>query len=219
MRRRRGARHPSSPTDSQDQPPARQEGHRREEGGGGAEPRESSRSTSALGGHPARRRRIHRLRVLPAQLGAEDGSRSEQARLEAEKARLQNIFKKRDELQKKREDLDRKIGIIKDLKSKQGGPVRLLDEIPRNLPDYVWFSTVSESQPGDVIDGFALNANKVADFVDNLKRIRPLHHRGRPPYDTAQGQVTFHSTTQFVVEVPVPGAAAAPATTRRTGAR
>ena len=95
----------------------------------------------------------------------------------------------------------------------------MLDEISKNLPDYVWFSTITESSPQQlVIGGFALNANKVADFVDNLKRSSHFNILDGPRYSTNLGQVTFNLTTQFVLEAPPPAAPGQPATTAQTGA-
>ena len=93
---------------------------------------------------------------------------NEKRSLEREKQELQPIIKKKEELEKKRDLLDRKIKIITDLRKRQQGPVRLLDEISKNLPDYVWLTSLTEQDFNVSIEGNALNPAKLSDFVDNL---------------------------------------------------
>jgi len=135
---------------------------------------------------------------------------NKQSELEAEKKRLEPILKKKADLQREKELLDRKINIIKELKSKQRFPVQLLDELSRNMPEYVWLTSVSEDNLLLRISGSALNANKVADFVDSLQsegRVPPANcghfcipPDGQPSYSQQPGSVTFTMTVQFQPE-------------------
>ena len=145
---------------------------------------------------------------------------NEKASLEQEKERLKDIFKKKDDLQKRRELLDRKIAVIKELKAKQLGPVKLLDELSKDLPEYVWFQSVSETNVKDTfsIEGFALNANKVADFVENLQKSERFVVTEGPHYNNLSGQVAFRLTTVFMLTpTPTPGQAVTTAATGGAG--
>jgi type IV pilus assembly protein PilM len=138
---------------------------------------------------------------------------NKQTELETEKRRLEPILAKKKALQEEKELLDRKINIIKELKAKQLYPVRLLDELSRNLPEYVWFTSLRQSQQTVMLDGGALNANKVADFLEALKssgRIPPascghfcVPPNGEPSYAQAGGSVTFKLTVNFQPDPPV----------------
>jgi len=125
----------------------------------------------------------------------------EKATLEQEKKRLEPILAEKAELEKKREALDRKIKIIRELKGQQRGPVMLFDELSKNLPEYVWLQSMQESNFQLQLAGFALNANKVADFVENLDR-SGLFVVGAPNYTRVKSsdgrdQVSFRLTAEF----------------------
>src|SRR5690242_19713081 len=70
---------------------------------------------------------------------------SEIARAEAEKQRLQAIIKKGEEYKAKKDLLQRKIALVSQLKRNQSGPVHLLDEISKQLPDFLWLDSMNES--------------------------------------------------------------------------
>ena len=53
------------------------------------------------------------------------------------------MIAKLDELQKQKASLERKIGLINQLKSQQDLAVRIMDELSRSLPDWVWLNEVS----------------------------------------------------------------------------
>ena len=122
---------------------------------------------------------------------------NEKAELEREKQKLQPIIKKKEELERKRQELDRKIGIIKDLKKRQQGPVRMLDALSRNLPDDVWFSEMSERDFQISIKGNARNPNKLADFIDNLVHSGSFQSVELSQYTEATGSVSFLITAHF----------------------
>ncbi len=64
---------------------------------------------------------------------------------------------------------EEKIAIIEQLRKNQVGPVRLLDELSRNLPDRVWLISLSE-QAGKVdLEGKAVTNAEIVDFINNLK--------------------------------------------------
>jgi type IV pilus assembly protein PilN len=86
-----------------------------------------------------------------------------------EKSKYQYVIAKLDEIQKQKADLERKIGLINLLKSQQDLAVRVMDELSRGLPEWVWLNEVSTDSKNIQIRGNALSNNLVADFIANLE--------------------------------------------------
>lgn len=93
--------------------------------------------------------------------------------LEIELQRLQKagVEKLDKEHKRKKKELETKIDVIWDLKSRQAGPVHLLDGMSRGLPDRVWLSSMEESAKGVRIKGYAYTNVDVARFMTNLERM------------------------------------------------
>src|SRR5262245_14134549 len=88
---------------------------------------------------------------------------------EATKQRLQAIKKQVDELQAKEETLRLKVKLIEDLKAAQGGPVHMLDEISKALPDFVWLASME--QTGERVK-FAGQSNSLASIAEFMSRLQ-----------------------------------------------
>jgi Tfp pilus assembly protein PilN len=88
---------------------------------------------------------------------------------DAELARLAEIRKKMDEYTKQKDLLERKVNLITQLKKNQQVPVHLLDQISRNLPDFLWLDNMRQDPNNHlVITGKATTYNAVADFYNRL---------------------------------------------------
>lgn len=88
---------------------------------------------------------------------------------DAELARLSEIHKKMDEYTKQKDLLERKVNLITQLKKNQQVPVHLLDQISRNLPDFLWLDNLHQDANNHlVITGKATTYNAVADFYNRL---------------------------------------------------
>ena len=88
---------------------------------------------------------------------------------DAELARLAEIQKKMDEYTKQKDLLERKVNLITQLKKNQQVPVHLLDQISRNLPDFLWLENLRQDPNNRlVITGKATTYNAVADFYNRL---------------------------------------------------
>jgi type IV pilus assembly protein PilN len=90
------------------------------------------------------------------------------ARLEAD--RLKSIIEEVKGYEDKKKNLEEKINLINQLKTNQKGPVRLMDEISKSLPDLVWLSGLEMSGNNIVMRGRTLAIPAVATYVENLKR-------------------------------------------------
>ena len=88
---------------------------------------------------------------------------------EAEAQKLEAIIKEVAEFEKRKASLQQRIDLINQLKQNQKGPVRIMDQISRDLPDLVWLDTM-EVAAGDIsIAGRGLNPNAIALFIENIK--------------------------------------------------
>lgn len=90
------------------------------------------------------------------------------ARLEAD--RLKSIIEEVKEFEDKKSSLEAKIQLINNLKTNQKGPVRLMDEISRALPDLVWLTQLDYSGDQILMKGKTLSPNAVAAYLTNLKK-------------------------------------------------
>jgi type IV pilus assembly protein PilN len=90
------------------------------------------------------------------------------ARLEAD--RLRSIIEEVKEYEDKKASLEAKIQLINALKTNQKGPVRLMDEISKALPDLVWLTVLDVSANQITMRGKTLSPNAVATYLENLKK-------------------------------------------------
>jgi type IV pilus assembly protein PilN len=83
--------------------------------------------------------------------------------------KLKKIVAEVEQFKKDKQIYEQKIKIIKDLEALQSGPVHVLDELSLNVPDKLWFRTLS--MKGDVLtlSGLAFANISIVDFVNNLK--------------------------------------------------
>lgn len=85
--------------------------------------------------------------------------------LNALKAKVKEV----ENYEKNKKSYEEKIGIIEQLRKNQTGPVRLLDELSRGLPDRVWLTSLTE-QAGNVdLEGRAVTNAEVVEYINNLK--------------------------------------------------
>jgi len=131
------------------------------------------------------------------------------ARLEAE--RLKSIIEEVKGYEDKKASLEAKIKLINDLKTNQKGPVRLMDEISKALPDLVWLTSLDVSGNQISMKGRTMSPNAISTFLENLKKspffaepvFRNLQQEGAVP-----GLHVWEMTLTFI---PAPAASAAPA--------
>jgi type IV pilus assembly protein PilN len=92
-------------------------------------------------------------------------------RAKEEVARLKSIIDEVKGYEEKKKSLEAKIALIKNLKNNQTGPVRLMDEISKALPDLVWLTEMSISGDNQLtLRGKTLSPNAVATYLENLKK-------------------------------------------------
>jgi type IV pilus assembly protein PilN len=96
--------------------------------------------------------------------------REERTKAQAELKRLEDIRKKADAFKTQKELLERKINLITELKKKQAVPVHILDQVSRNLPEFMWLESLTASANAINIVGKATTYNAVSNLYDNLRK-------------------------------------------------
>jgi type IV pilus assembly protein PilN len=92
-------------------------------------------------------------------------------KLQAEKTRLEVIRSDYERFSRQKELLQKRIGIIEGLKAKQAGPMQLLDTIATMVThtDMLWLTNFDQAGQKITIEGVALSAKAVADFLTQLR--------------------------------------------------
>jgi type IV pilus assembly protein PilN len=92
-----------------------------------------------------------------------------QAQRETEAKKLESIIAEVEDYQRRKDSLQNRIDLINQLKANQKGPVRIMDQISRDLPDLVWLDNMTIDAGRVSIAGRGLNPNAIALFIENIK--------------------------------------------------
>ena len=88
---------------------------------------------------------------------------------QAEAQKLEKVIKDVEDFQRQKDNLQKRIDLINQLKQNQKGPVRVMDQISRDLPDLVWLDKMDMTGSRIALNGRGLNPNAIALFVQNIK--------------------------------------------------
>ena len=93
--------------------------------------------------------------------------------VEAEKEvkELEPYIKEVEAYKAKKTELERKVQVINQLKTNQRGPVQIMDQVSRALPELLWLTKMDVTPTTITISGEAFNTNAVANFIENLDRV------------------------------------------------
>ena len=86
-----------------------------------------------------------------------------------ETARLQNVILQVQQFEARRAQLQQRVTLIEELRKGQTGPVHLLDEVSKNLPDAMWLVELKQTANDIVIDGRCISLTALSDFVSALE--------------------------------------------------
>ncbi len=86
-----------------------------------------------------------------------------------EAARLQTLILQVKQFETRKAQLQERVALIEDLRRGQPGPVHLLDEISRSLPDLLWLSEIKQTGKELTISGRCTALPALSDFVGNLE--------------------------------------------------
>jgi Tfp pilus assembly protein PilN len=132
--------------------------------------------------------------------------------LQQEKARLQAIIARVNEFERKLEELKRREELIETLKREREGPVRMLDDLSAQLPDFVWLTSLTQGAGNVTISGMASSYVSIADYIQKLEESD--YFRNVELIDARRGReefTNFQLRTQTVTPQPAaPAAGEAP---------
>ena len=135
---------------------------------------------------------------------------AEMEELRATVAELEEIIREVERFEQRKAELEHKIQVITDLRNNQRGPVHIMDQVSRALPDFLWLDRMNVNAAMVDIQGKAFTTSSVANFIENLDSVAEFQE----PYlrnATWQGQVydfqvSFNYTPVPVARPPAEGA-------------
>lgn len=106
--------------------------------------------------------------------GIVDDLQDQIKKAQADLKRYEELAKQVDKFQADKKRLEEKIKIIQTLVASQGGPVKLLDELSRALPNDMWLTGMNRSGKKLDLSGIAFSNFSVANFMTSLSQISAL---------------------------------------------
>jgi type IV pilus assembly protein PilN len=93
------------------------------------------------------------------------------AAAQAETARLHTVIQQVQQFEQRRAQLQQRVALIEELRRNQTGPVHMLDQISRALPEMLWLIGLKQgTDPNEVfIDGRSTSLTGLSDYVANLE--------------------------------------------------
>jgi type IV pilus assembly protein PilN len=148
------------------------------------------------------------------------GNKAEEiAVAEAEVKELEAVIKEVEQYKARKAELERKIAVINDLKENQRGPVQIMDEVSKAVPELLWLVNMDVTNTNISLRGSAFNTSAIANLIDNLDRVEAFQEPVLQDTTQRQGQgartevydfrLTFPYS--FKKPAPAPGEGAAPA--------
>lgn len=86
-----------------------------------------------------------------------------------ERQRLQNVIQQVQQFEARRAQLQQRVSLIEQLRKDQTGPVQLLDQISRALPEGMWLTSLRQTGTELLIEGRCTSLNGLSDFVSGLE--------------------------------------------------
>lgn len=85
--------------------------------------------------------------------------------VDQELATMADVVGQRNEFEARGDELGRRVALIEDLREGQGGPVRMLDQVSRALPEGVWLDELRQEGDEVTLGGRATGLTGLSDFV------------------------------------------------------
>jgi type IV pilus assembly protein PilN len=92
------------------------------------------------------------------------------ANAQQESQRLRTAIAQVQKFDEQRAQLQQRVTLIEQLRRGQSGPVHMLDEISRSLPDQLWLTQLEQKGSDLTVEGRCLAFTSLSDFVGNLDR-------------------------------------------------
>lgn len=95
---------------------------------------------------------------------------SDIAAAERETARLKTILTQVAQFESQKQQLQQRVSLIEELRKGQTGPVHLVDQLSRAMPEMLWLTSLSQDGGEITVDGRCTTLTALSDFVSNLER-------------------------------------------------
>jgi type IV pilus assembly protein PilN len=135
------------------------------------------------------------------------------AKGDAETQQLRSVLVQVQKFEARKAQLQQRVSLIEQLRRGQTGPVHVLDEISRAIPDRLWLTEITQKDAEFKIDGMTTSLQELSTFVANLESSRWF----RKPVDIVDSQAQnekdaelFKFTVKATFNDPDAHAAAAP---------
>ena len=112
-------------------------------------------------------------------------------------AELQQYIQQVDEAEAKEAALVQKIDVITDLKNKQSGPVEVMDEVSKALPELLWVDRLDQQGSTFTLSGRAFNDQAVSNFLANLDAVPEFEEPFLRDMQRPSGSDVFNYTINF----------------------
>lgn len=86
-----------------------------------------------------------------------------------ETQRLQSIIQQVAQFESRRAQLQQRVTLIEELRKGQTGPVHLLDQISRALPEAMWLTSLQQAGSDITLEGRCMSLNSLSDFISALE--------------------------------------------------
>ncbi len=108
------------------------------------------------------------------------------AKGEIETQQLRSVLAQVQKFEARKAQLQQRVSLIEQLRRGQNGPVHLLDEISKAIPDRLWLTEMAQKGDDFVITGMTTSLTGLSDFVGNLENSSWF----KKPIDIVDSQVS-----------------------------
>jgi type IV pilus assembly protein PilN len=104
---------------------------------------------------------------------------------ERETQQLRSVLAQVQKFEARKAQLQQRVSLIEELRRGQGGPVHVLDEISKAIPERLWLTALDQKGEEFKLDGMTTSMTGLADFVANLETSKWF----KKPVDIIDSQV------------------------------
>lgn len=115
------------------------------------------------------------------------------ARGEAETIQLRSVLAQVQKFEARKAQLQQRVTLIEQLRHGQTGPVHVLDEISKAIPDRLWLTALSQKDNDFVIEGMTTSLQELSTFVSNLEASRWF----KKPVDLVDSQAQADKSSEL----------------------
>lgn len=137
--------------------------------------------------------------------GANDALVVQITEANAQKAQLEAVIQQDQIYEARKTAIENRIKVIEGLRRNQVSPVVTLDALADAIDrtEFVWLSSLSQSDTLFTMVGIGTSVNAIADFVSNLENTGYFRNIDLRNAQDAAGNFTFNMTCEFVPRVPL----------------